>query len=258
MNTTIMKKFLTLGLFNFFVAWCFSQDPIYLTDSNLPCLHRTFYPYVFIAKDSLENPIISTDNLNTLFARLNKAFEPVCISFEYCHVEFIQDYSYLHIADDIEIDLLTTRFRKKHRINIFITESVINENINSFSLHNGITNPLGAVIIIPKSGTGLMHEMGHTFGLYHTFEDDFGLELVDQSNCTLAGDLICDTPAMPVYFFKDKSCQYKGEEKDPNGDFYRPEIGNYMSHFFCAHCFFSKEQYKAMVRNYLNAPFKMW
>lgn len=254
----IMKKIFTISFLNLLTVLCPAQDPLYLTDSNLPCLHRTFYPYVFIGRDSLENPVISLEELDDLFARLNKVFEPVCISFEYCNLEYIMDYSFLHINDDVEINLLTTRFRKKRRINIFITESVINEKINSFSIHNGITNPLGAVIIIPKSGAGLMHEMGHTFGLYHTFEDDFGLELVDQSNCEVAGDLICDTPAMPDYVYPDKYCQYLSDAKDGNGDYYKPEIGNFMTHFFCAHCFFTKEQYITMVKNYVNSPFKMW
>ncbi len=42
------------------------------------------------------------------------------------------------------------------------------------------------------------HELGHNFNLAHTFEeDDNGREKVDGSNCSTAGDLVCDTPADP-------------------------------------------------------------
>lgn len=45
----------------------------------------------------------------------------------------------------------------------------------------------------------LIHEIGHYFGLLHTFETVTSLtrEKVDGSNCANAGDKICDTPADP-------------------------------------------------------------
>ncbi|HKB15931.1 MAG TPA: M43 family zinc metalloprotease, partial [Planctomycetota bacterium] len=52
-------------------------------------------------------------------------------------------------------------------------------------------------------GRSLAHELGHYFGLYHTFETGLGVEAqgVCQAlapNCANAGDLVCDTPADPV------------------------------------------------------------
>ncbi|MBL0071623.1 MAG: hypothetical protein IPP34_07360 [Bacteroidetes bacterium] len=40
--------------------------------------------------------------------------------------------------------------------------------------------------------------MGHFFGLYHTFETQFGSELANGSNCATTGDLVCDTLPIPV------------------------------------------------------------
>ena len=74
------------------------------------------------------------------------------------------------------------------------------------------------------------HEMGHFFSLAHTFDTSGGLEFVNGSNCQIAGDSICDTPAdinpAPV----NGSCQWIGTNKDPNGDYYTPIIGNIMSY----------------------------
>jgi len=42
------------------------------------------------------------------------------------------------------------------------------------------------------------HEMGHFWGLYHTFEDyQFGKDDFSNENCAILGDRICDTPPDP-------------------------------------------------------------
>jgi hypothetical protein len=54
-------------------------------------------------------------------------------------------------------------------------------------------------IFLPKaqiSPRSLSHLLGSFFGLFPTHETlANGIELVDGSNCEIAGDLICDTPA---------------------------------------------------------------
>ena len=75
----------------------------------------------------------------------------------------------------------------------------------------------------------LAHEIGHYFGLYHTHQG--GNELVDGSNCTTAGDLLCDTPADPNLSGQvNTSCQYTGTAVDANGDPYVPDPLNLMSY----------------------------
>lgn len=56
------------------------------------------------------------------------------------------------------------------------------------------------------------------------------------SNCALAGDFICDTPADPnlagkvSYNTLTKKCSYTGTAKDANGESFKPMVENIMSY----------------------------
>ena len=68
---------------------------------------------------------------------------------------------------------------------------------------------------------------------------------MDGTNCTVSGDLVCDTPADPnlYYLYADvdsQSCEYLGaigdcDATDANGELYVPSTENVMSYspFFC-------------------------
>lgn len=82
------------------------------------------------------------------------------------------------------------------------------------------------------NGSTLPHEIGHYFGLMHTHETFYGAELVDGSNCTFAGDMICDTPADPTLGNTNVSptCVYTGTVVDGNMMPYMPDVTNIMSY----------------------------
>ena len=78
-------------------------------------------------------------------------------------------------------------------------------------------------------------EMGHFFGLYHTFEESqFGKDDFNPENCALLGDRICDTPPDPganfEVYINYVSCETIGLEND-EGKEYKPMIQNYMSYY---------------------------
>lgn len=89
-----------------------------------------------------------------------------------------------------------------------------------------------------ENGATVAHEMGHYFGLLHTFETANGVELVNGSNCGSAGDLLCDTPADGFHTFGDSSgfsCDYSSGT-DANGDAYvsdETQIMSYNQPFSC-------------------------
>ncbi|MFD2823823.1 HYR domain-containing protein [Lacinutrix iliipiscaria] len=82
------------------------------------------------------------------------------------------------------------------------------------------------------NGTTVAHEMGHYFGLLHTFETAYAVELVNGSNCGVAGDLLCDTPADGYHTFGDVNsgtCAYTSGT-DANGDPYAADPTQIMSY----------------------------
>ena len=106
----------------------------------------------------------------------------------------------------------------------------------------------------------LAHEIGHYFSLLHTHSSSGGDELVDGSNCSFAGDYLCNTPADPnVSGDVDNNCFYVGSETDSNGHTYMPDTRNIMSYSrkACRDSFsFEQNQqmaaYLVSYRNYLN------
>ncbi len=244
--------------------YAYAQDKPYALNSELPCVHKKFYAYIHVSRDSLGKSVVSEENIREYLAQANLAFEPICISFDYCKIDFITDYSFTSIDDEVEIELLRSRFQQNQRLNIYFVNSVLSEEENSYSNFKGITSENTGIIIVPRTGVGLIHELGNTFGLLHTFDTKKGIESVDGKNCNVSGDLLCDTPADPYIFkdllkkYLDDNCNFIYNKKDGNGDFYETEIGNYMTHYFCAHCYFTTSQYKIMADTYLKAPFKMW
>lgn len=108
---------------------------------------------------------------------------------------------------------------------------------------------------LPSDPSTFSHELGHYFNLLHTHETVLGVEFVDGSNCTTAGDLICDTPADPYLVDKVSSrCVYTGNEYDPNGDPYDPDVTQQMSYAppYCRDVF-SPQSEAAMLKTLFTA-----
>lgn len=88
----------------------------------------------------------------------------------------------------------------------------------------------------------MAHELGHCFGLYHTFETYYGQERVARTgtctNCTTVGDMLCDTEAdvKDVTSSQLQNCLYTGALKDSCNTTYIMTPKNLMSYHFSETC----------------------
>ncbi len=232
---------------------------------ELPCVDKTFQVYVHVVKDSLGNANITEDQLRADIEGASMYFSPICINFEICHIDYMDNYAFDSIAPEpIEDGRFKALMHEKNRINFYYIGTFEPPTKCGHASLGGIAGPESGLVFIKKGcGAGTVaHELGHLFGLKHTFEGN-GKEWVNGLNCETEGDGICDTPADP-YVPSDKMSDYIGPDcefislkRDSFQMFYQPDVGNVMSYYPCT-CGFTHGQYLKMANSYLNSNFKMW
>ncbi|MDQ3393076.1 MAG: M43 family zinc metalloprotease, partial [Bacteroidota bacterium] len=177
--------------------------------------------------------ISETDVLNAV-NQLNKNFFDTKISFEVCKFNYINNTRLYRFnrADE----LFLTQHGADSMINVYFVNKILGMeegNVCGYTYYP--TKGLDHLVMSNNcigNGTTLSHEMGHFFGLYHTHEEKFGIELVNGNNCISAGDLICDTSADPGLQFAsvNENCEYIGLVLDPTKMLYNPPVNNLMSY----------------------------
>lgn len=166
--------------------------------------------------------------------------------FRLGNIDYIDSDEWYTTESLDEIDAMRTTNLVPNAINMYFTENLNYESgtlcgisaftfsdVQSIAMRNSCTaNPGGL-----GNHSTFSHEIGHFFDLFHTHESFNGDEFVDGSNCGVAGDLVCDTPADPVLGTNnvDAACDYFGTETDGHGDRYAPDASQLMS-YSLKHC----------------------
>lgn len=164
---------------------------------------------------------------------LNDAYASSDIQFYIAGIDTISNSNYYTFTTYQVGDQIMQAYNRANVCNVYICENPRNVCGYAFFPGSGVK---GGGIFVKKSCYGtatttLAHEMGHYLGLLHTFEGwDYNQEFVNGSNCSNAGDYLCDTPADFLDF--RWSCPYTGNQTDNNGDLYRTVIDQtlYMSY----------------------------
>jgi hypothetical protein len=186
---------------------------------------------------------------------LNSAFKPIGVSFTVCSITMLEGDEYLTIDNLKNEKRLTSLHSTKNTINLYFANQVLADKENVCGYTYLPTESHLDYLFIDKTCTiqsTLIHEMGHLFGLLHPHETAGGSELVNESNCSTAGDQVCDTKASPnLLGLVDGNCEYNAYLKDSNGDYYLPTVSNHMAYSLPeCRCKFTQGQYARMVEYY--------
>lgn len=273
-----MKKLITLVIL--FLCFIFNIEAQDIHKSTgFPAINKNFNLLVHIPVDSSSrSPIVSDAFVDSILNETAKYFEPIGVTLDNCEKNIIENYTFANFVDSLRVPEIQVLFGKPRRINLFIVEDIPFLHCGSSSF-NGIQAIDDANIIIERACADgyvlqLAHHLGHLFGLYDTYH--IGDELVNGSNCSTAGDEICDTPADPFLRVVDRSfdneqdafqkallrlmevnCEYTGSITDAQDRGYKPEIDNIMSAYPCK-CRFTDNQLRKMVENYNQSLFKQF
>ena len=216
------------------------------------CLNKKLSVHVHLIgeNDSSGFADISTiiDNIDSL----NKAFEPVCLEFEICKTDSIYNSIYYNLAE-ADYQSIQELYSDSGVINMFFVSSLGTAGGTATPpTVSGIDDDLFAISNIDSKV--IIQTMGYYLGVVATHESINEAELVDGSNCSTAGDLLCDTEASPnLSSVVGADCSYDFSLTDANGDNYTPPLFNYMSfsHPACRKQF-TPQQFKVMIFSLLN------
>jgi hypothetical protein len=234
------------------------------------CLQKTLSIYVHIVLDSNGQANLLVSDIQKTVDALNKAFDPICLSFKICKVDSIVNWKYDLFTRDSppELEEMLTLYYTDKVINWFFVQTIVDPGgADGFAAMPGGRDFVFLQKAAGKDPKGItaIHEMGHFFGLFHTWEidndaitSDNDKENIVRLNCDTLGDMICDTEADPYPLgLVNNACQYSGLKQ--GNKWYIPPMDNYMSYWprACI-CRFTTGQYNRMVDQYLNFRNYLW
>lgn len=221
-----------------------SQNSVGFNSVN-ECYGKTFSIVAWVLTDTAGNANFDEATLQEALNSANSNFGNICVDFKLCEFNVLPNHAQDTIykgGDDSEI---TQMYRRKNVINLYFFTDIIDTlpgtpspcgfaPLGSFTAPQD--NPMRDAIFLEKAcfDDGVfMHEIGHYFGLYHTWEvDENGRELNDGSNCSTAGDLICDTDADPYPTGSvGSNCTYTGPVDNTTDLYFTPPVCNIMTYW---------------------------
>lgn len=246
--------------------------PLVIEKSELPCLNKAFNVVVHITKNEGDSLGVEPDSIAAVLARVNDLFAPICVSFTICETNIIENFQYDTVAT-YEWEELQVTYHRASKINIFwVAQFDFEDELCGVADSAGITNLESGGILMQKGGCvnemAVAHELGRYFGVPYTFGvgEERTAEFVKSSNCESTGDNICDTPADPYIlerepneYVDEASCRFTNQERDSQGEWYVPHVGNIMSYYpdVCK-CEFTDGQYRVMAATYLSSTPRSW
>jgi len=223
------------------------------------------------------NGNLSSLTINGIFSNLNFWFANMGLSFyQYGSIDYIYSNDYYNF-NNIDESPIMNKYAVNNAINMFFVGNFPDRGEKVVGYANfpigtccpssqSYSNQTSNAVFISTSNSPMIyqvertipHEMGHYFGLLHTHDTTFGNELVNGSNCSTAGDQICDTPADPysdgyeICVKKDTwgNCYWNCTNTDRNGNRYSPQLNNVMSYYHGCGGLITSGQFTRMIWGY--------
>ena len=233
---------------------------------SIPCIDRTFQVFVHISQQEDGTLPDEIADIPAAFDSLNTIFEPVCIRFQVCEMDTMENFHFDVLNNVIQEEGLEMRNTNQevNRINFYYVRQLISQEFGA--TFEGINQIDSSLVVLAHNEEGMVdiaqlaHEMGMFFGLRHTHDTQNGVELVNRTNCTIAGDGLCDTPAALLSTCQAEAlpCRAICVTTDANGDRYAPDFSNFMSNNGDCRNRFTREQYIRIAETYLAGPQDQW
>lgn len=208
------------------------EDPI--------CINVAFH--IVTATNSTGTKYDDEVDTQALIDKLNDDYRDSNISFVSSflgkkeEVDIIRDSNFLDIlvifkdvTGQTQYDNLVRINNDPNALNVYLVDYMYYKTFFDDVEIQGRGKILGRNLVMEKKATEkhvISHEAGHCFNLYHTHEKEInGLE--NSTNCTVAGDLVCDTPPDPDLRNRvNDKCEYE----TPKVGYDNPDIKNIMSY----------------------------
>ena len=216
------------------------------------------------------SPAMSNTQIENTIADLNLIYASAGIRFYLkCKIEQVFDDNFWSIASAEDDQLMKETYHDEWALNMHVIGSG-NTGRGEFPWYS-----LNASFSVASSNIyHIGHEIGHSLGLYHTFESRRGgtdngsegkcyqeavsrskkqgigcISTVGKKKCDINGDGFCDTEAdySTSDDFRSGSCGYTRTKEDKWDDRFTPPTNNIMSYWWFCRDSFTANQFSAMV-----------